>query len=107
MDEGRAPAGVAAGSQRRIVLATTARPSRDDEPPWQAAASPPAASGALAFEPRRELVCRVCGYGASVVTVPESCPMCRSSAWEQPPWVRLARGRRDTRLATLEELAGG
>jgi hypothetical protein len=40
-----------------------------------------------------ELYCTACGYGISVVTVPECCPMCRTARWE-------VRSRR-----SLEELA--
>ena len=33
-------------------------------------------------EVRMELYCTSCGYGISVVTVPERCPMCREAAWD-------------------------
>jgi len=36
-------------------------------------------------ETRTELICAVCGYGISVRSAPELCPMCGSSVWEHPP----------------------
>jgi hypothetical protein len=36
--------------------------------------------------PRSEFRCVSCGYGVSVVSPPEECPMCRSALWEPSPW---------------------
>jgi hypothetical protein len=48
----------------------------------------------VAFGSLIQLRCRDCGYGVSVRSEPEVCPMCRGAAWE-----RLGRGPDDEALA--------
>jgi len=35
--------------------------------------------------PRFEVRCSECGYGATVDVVPDTCPMCRTTAWTRVP----------------------
>jgi hypothetical protein len=36
--------------------------------------------------PKHNVRCANCGYGAVVRSLPDACPMCRSSSWEPDVW---------------------